>query len=97
MLLPSFEGDSLAEYFKEMKSLNKYTVMDTAWDKDGKWLDVIYNYPVPMPDTGKFENVSHLVTVPPGAYKMSVQLSGSNQGVGDTGEVVFTGAQLIKY
>ena len=66
-------------------------------DKDGKWLDVIYNYPVPMPDTGKFENVSHLVTVPPGAYKMSVQLSGSNQGVGDTGEVVFTGAQLIKY
>lgn len=41
MLLPSFEGDDLADFFKQMKSLGKYTVMDTAWDKDGKWLSRI--------------------------------------------------------
>lgn len=41
MILPSFEGIDLCNYFKEMKSLGKMTVMDTAWDKDGKWLNRI--------------------------------------------------------
>ncbi len=41
MILPSFEGDDLAMYFKKMKELSKFTVMDTAWDKDGKWLSRI--------------------------------------------------------
>lgn len=38
MLLPSFEGKDLAEFFCQMKEKGKITVMDTAWDKDGKWL-----------------------------------------------------------
>ncbi len=41
MLLPSFEGKDLAEFFSEMRSKGKITVMDTAWDKDGKWLERI--------------------------------------------------------
>lgn len=41
MILPSFEGEDLAKYLKEMKDLGKMTVMDTAWDKDGKWLSRI--------------------------------------------------------
>lgn len=38
MLLPSFEGQGLADFMKEMKASGKMTVMDTAWDKDGEWL-----------------------------------------------------------
>ena len=41
MLLPSFEGDELASFLCEMKEKGKMTVMDTAWDKDGKWLSRI--------------------------------------------------------
>lgn len=41
MLLPSFEGKDLADFFAEMKQLGKMTVMDTAWDKDGRWLERI--------------------------------------------------------
>lgn len=38
MLLPSFEGEELAAFFKEMKERGKMTVMDTAWDSSGRWL-----------------------------------------------------------
>lgn len=41
MLLPSFEGKDLAEFFCKMKKQGKMTVMDTAWDKDGRWLERI--------------------------------------------------------
>lgn len=38
MLLPSFEGEELALFMKKAKEDGKMTVMDTAWDKDGRWL-----------------------------------------------------------
>ena len=38
MLLPSFEGEALADFMKEAKAQGKMTVMDTAYDKDGRWL-----------------------------------------------------------
>jgi sugar/nucleoside kinase (ribokinase family) len=38
MLLPSFEGEDLAAFMKKAREDGKMTVMDTAWDKDGKWL-----------------------------------------------------------
>ena len=38
MLLPSFEGGALADFMKEAKAQGKMTVMDTAFDKDGRWL-----------------------------------------------------------
>ena len=41
MLLPSFEGEELAAFMKKAKDDGKMTVMDTAWDKDGKWLSRI--------------------------------------------------------
>lgn len=41
MLLPSFEGEELTKFLSQMKQKGKTTVMDTAWDKDGKWLSRI--------------------------------------------------------
>ena len=66
-------------------------------DKNGKWMDYIHNIAVPLPDTGKFEEVSYLFAVPAGAYSVSIQLSAGSQGKGADDEVVYTGAQLLKY
>ena len=65
-------------------------------DKKGKWMYSIYNYIVPMPDSGKMEEVTHLIVVPEGAYQISIQLSAGSLSQ-ESDEVVFTGAQLIKY
>lgn len=49
MIIPSFEGKILADFFRYAKSLGKMTVMDTAWDKDGVWLPKIEEA-LPMTD-----------------------------------------------
>jgi hypothetical protein len=65
-------------------------------DQKGKWMDTIYNYIVPMAENGKMEEITHLVVVPEGAYQISIQLSAGSLSREDD-EVIFTGAQLIKY
>ena len=41
MLLSSFDGKSCAAFFREMRAAGKFTVMDTAWDFEDKWLPKI--------------------------------------------------------
>lgn len=63
MILPSFEGEVLRDFFKEMKSLGKMTVMDTAWDKDGIWLprikDALAYTDLFMPSYEEAQALSH--------------------------------------
>ncbi len=65
-------------------------------DKKGNWLNGVYFYSVPLPATGKFENVSKLITVPSEAASMTVQLSAKDQGRNDAGEIIYTGAQITR-
>jgi sugar/nucleoside kinase (ribokinase family) len=41
MLLSSFDGKPCAELMRYARHIGKFTVMDTAWDFDGIWLDKI--------------------------------------------------------
>ena len=41
MLLNSFDGPPCAQLMKEAQEKGKYTIMDTAWDFEGKWLPKI--------------------------------------------------------
>ena len=41
MLLTKFDGKQCADVMKEAREAGKYTVMDTAWDFEGKWLPKI--------------------------------------------------------
>lgn len=41
MLLPKFDGIQCAEFLKKAKEMGKYTVLDTAWDSKGRWMNVL--------------------------------------------------------
>ncbi len=41
MLLSSFDGEPCAELMRKARAKGKYTVMDTAWDFEDKWLPKI--------------------------------------------------------
>lgn len=41
LLMPAFDGEPTARILKTAKELGKLTVMDTAWDSTGRWMDVI--------------------------------------------------------
>lgn len=41
MLLTAFDGKNCAEFFREVRSAGKFTVMDTAWDFEDHWLPKI--------------------------------------------------------
>lgn len=66
-------------------------------DQKRKWLDPRYTCSIPVPDTGKFETVTRLIVVPQGASWISIQLGANSLRKQDSGEVIYTGAQLLKY
>lgn len=41
MLMPAFDGEQCAEFLKKVKEMGIYTVLDTAWDSKGRWMDVL--------------------------------------------------------
>ena len=41
LLMPAFDGESCAKVLEYAKKSGKYTVMDTAWDSQGRWMEVI--------------------------------------------------------
>ncbi len=41
MLMPGFDGEPCAEFLKKCKEMGKITVLDSAWDNSGRWIDVI--------------------------------------------------------
>lgn len=41
MLMPSFDGEACARVLKNSKEMGKYTVLDTAWDSKGRWMEVL--------------------------------------------------------
>lgn len=41
MLLPKFDGVQCADFLKKAKEMGKYTVLDTAWDSKGRWMNVL--------------------------------------------------------
>jgi sugar/nucleoside kinase (ribokinase family) len=41
MLMPSFDGEPCARVLKKARELGKYTVLDTAWDSKGRWMNVL--------------------------------------------------------
>ncbi|MDR3625201.1 MAG: carbohydrate kinase family protein [Ignavibacteriaceae bacterium] len=41
LLMPGFDGPSTAEVLKIAQKENKITVLDTAWDSTGKWMQLI--------------------------------------------------------
>jgi len=41
MLLPRFDGAQCAGFLKKAKEMGKYTVLDTAWDSKGRWMNVL--------------------------------------------------------
>jgi sugar/nucleoside kinase (ribokinase family) len=41
LLMPGFDGESSAEILKKTKEAGIITVMDTAWDSTGKWMEKI--------------------------------------------------------
>lgn len=41
MLMPRFDGAQCAGFLKRVKEMGKYTVLDTAWDSKGRWMDVL--------------------------------------------------------
>lgn len=40
-LLPAFDGEECAQFLKESKKLGITTTLDTAWDSQGKWMDLL--------------------------------------------------------
>ena len=41
MLMPKFDGAQCAEFLKKVKEMGKFTVLDTAWDSKGRWMNVL--------------------------------------------------------
>lgn len=41
MLLPRFDGAQCACFLQKSKKLGKYTVLDTAWDSTGRWMNTL--------------------------------------------------------
>ena len=41
MLIPRFDGYGCATLLKKAREMKRYTVLDTAWDSKGKWMDVL--------------------------------------------------------
>ncbi|MBC7960786.1 MAG: carbohydrate kinase family protein [Vallitaleaceae bacterium] len=41
MLLKKFDGEQCAAFLKKTKEMDKYTVLDTAWDSTGKWMQIL--------------------------------------------------------
>lgn len=41
MLMDSFDGAPCAQVLKRAKEMGKITVLDTAWDSKGRWMDVL--------------------------------------------------------
>jgi len=41
MLMSSFDGEACARVLKRAKEMDKYTVLDTAWDSKGRWMEVL--------------------------------------------------------
>lgn len=41
LLMPKFDGEDCAKVLKKAKELGKYTVLDTAWDSKGRWMNVL--------------------------------------------------------
>jgi sugar/nucleoside kinase (ribokinase family) len=66
MLLTSFDGKPCAEFMKEAKEKGKYTVMDTAWDFENKWLPKVV------------EVIPYLDLFMP-SYEEAVKLSGETE------------------
>lgn len=41
MLMPTFDGMQCAQFLKKAKEAGRYTVLDTAWDSKGRWMNVL--------------------------------------------------------
>jgi sugar/nucleoside kinase (ribokinase family) len=41
MLMPKFDGIQCADFLKKVKEMGKYTVLDTAWDSKGRWMNLL--------------------------------------------------------
>ncbi len=41
MLMDAFDGEDCARVLKKCKEMGKITVLDTAWDSRGRWMDVL--------------------------------------------------------
>jgi len=41
MLMPAFDGEACARVLSQAKEMGKYTVLDTAWDSRGRWMEVL--------------------------------------------------------
>ncbi len=41
MLMPSFDGAPCSRVLKRAKEMGKITVLDTAWDDQGRWMEVL--------------------------------------------------------
>jgi len=41
MLMPTFDGGQCAELLRRAKGMGKMTVLDTAWDAKGRWMDLL--------------------------------------------------------
>lgn len=41
MLMDTFDGEHCASVLKKCKQMGKITVLDTAWDSKGRWMDVL--------------------------------------------------------
>lgn len=41
MLMPKFDGIQCAGFLKKAKEMGKYTVLDTAWDSKGRWMNLL--------------------------------------------------------
>jgi sugar/nucleoside kinase (ribokinase family) len=41
MLMPKFDGAQCADFLEKVKEMGKYTVLDTAWDSKGRWMNLL--------------------------------------------------------
>ena len=41
MLMPAFDGESCSRVLAKAKEMGKFTVLDTAWDSKGRWMNVL--------------------------------------------------------
>ena len=39
--MPKFDGIQCADFLKKVKEMGKYTVLDTAWDSKGRWMNLL--------------------------------------------------------
>ncbi len=68
MLMPAFDGAPAAELLREASAMGRTTVLDTAWDSQGRWMKVL----APC--------LPHLDYFLP-SYEEAVQLSGETEPV----------------